>query len=61
MKYGMIGLLFVLSACAVQPHQAAMVSAPSKPVDKFDEWLNSEIQRDKMLELKQRFNQSVSQ
>lgn len=48
MKYGMIGLLFVLSACAVQPHQADLVSAPDKAVDKFDTWLNSEIQRDKI-------------
>lgn len=61
MKYGMIGLLFVLSACAVQPHQAEFVSAPTKPVDKFDTWLNSEIQRDKMFEFKQHVKQNVSQ
>lgn len=60
MKYMVIGLLFVLSACATQSNQGDAISTSSyKPVDSFNKWLDSEIERDKLRELK--LNQHISQ
>lgn len=58
MKYMVIGLLFVLSACATQSNQVDTISEASyKQVDSFNKWLDSEIERDKLKQFKQRVSQ----
>lgn len=58
MKYVVIGLFFVLSACATQSNQVDTISEASyKQVDSFNKWLDSEIERDKLKQFKQRVSQ----